>query len=129
MMGLDFNSLPPALQKRITDQLHAASHAKAHNPRTPAIMERAAGNAALGAGESEKGDSGRIHIRFVSVRKRLLDPDNLSEKWLLDCLRNCGAIEGDEPEKIVLETTQRKVAKGEEEKTEITVTFPFDTPT
>lgn len=40
---------------------------------------------------------------------------------MLDCLRFIGAIPGDEPDKITLETTQRKVQKGETEHTEITI--------
>lgn len=76
---------------------------------------------ALGAGERKEGDAGRVFVRFVSVRKRLLDPDNLSEKWLLDCLRFAGIIPGDEPERLSLETTQRKAAKGEAEHTLIEV--------
>lgn len=72
----------------------------------------------------ETRSTGRVHIRFVSVRKRLLDPDNICEKWTLDCLRYIGVIPGDEPDKITLETTQRKAEKGEEERTEITITYP-----
>ena len=62
-----------------------------------------------------------VFIRIVSVRKRLLDPDNISEKWALDALRYCGAIHGDEPDKITLETSQRKAEKGEEEHTLIEI--------
>ena len=69
----------------------------------------------------EETNSGRVHIRIVSVRKRLLDPDNLCEKYHLDCLRYCGVIQGDEPDKITLETTQRKAAKGEDEHTQIEI--------
>ena len=72
----------------------------------------------------ETRSTGRVHIRFVSVRKRLLDPDNICEKWTLDCLRYIGVIRGDEPDKITLETTQRKAEKGEEERTEITISYP-----
>lgn len=78
----------------------------------------------LATGKTEAQDSGRVHIRFVSVRKRLLDPDNLSCKWTLDALRYAGIIQGDEPDKITLETTQRKAEKGEEEKTIIEITIP-----
>ena len=91
------------------------------NPRTAPVLERTARHGPLAESESQEGNAGRVHIRFVSVRQRLLDPDNLSEKWLLDCLRNCGAIAGDEPDKITLETTQRKAAKGEAEHTIIEV--------
>ena len=41
---------------------------------------------------------------------------------MLDCLRYCQAIRGDEPDKITLETTQRKTEKGEEEFTLIEIT-------
>lgn len=75
----------------------------------------------LAAGQGQEAAPERVHIRIVSVRKRLCDPDNLSEKWLLDCLRYCGAIRGDEPDKITLETTQRKAAKGEAEYTTIEI--------
>lgn len=86
-----------------------------------AIVERTAGGEPLEAPQDKETHSGRVHIRFTSVRKRLLDPDNLSEKYLLDCLRYAGAIRGDEPEKITLETTQRKAAKGEAEHTMIEI--------
>lgn len=82
-------------------------------------LERVARDGALGAAQGQETSSERVLIRFVSVRKRLLDPDNLAEKWLLDCLRYCRAVRGDEPDKITLQTTQRKCEKGEEEHTEI----------
>ncbi len=70
---------------------------------------------------SQEGAAGKLHIRFISWRQRLCDPDNLSVKWLLDCLRYCGAIAGDEPEKITLEVTQRKVKLKSNERTEIVI--------
>jgi len=74
--------------------------------------------------EAEKEGTARIHLRIVSVRKRLLDPDNLVPKWTIDALRYCGIIPGDEPEKITLETLQRKAAKGEEEHTIVEIITP-----
>lgn len=86
------------------------------------VVECPAGNESLAANQSQEAATGRLHIRFTSVRKRLCDPDNLSEKWLLDALRFTGAIQGDEPDKITLETTQRKCRKGEQEHTLIEIT-------
>lgn len=86
-----------------------------------AKLERPAGEGALAAPQAKEADSERVRIRIISVRKRLLDPDNLSEKWTIDCLRYCRVIRGDEPDKITLETTQRKCEKGEEEHTEILI--------
>lgn len=79
--------------------------------------------------EAEKDGTGRVHIRIVSVRKRLLDPDNLVPKWYIDCLRYCGLIREDTPEAVTLETSQRKCAKGEAERTEITIIYPEEAVT
>lgn len=86
------------------------------------IVECPARHESLAKDQGKEAATGRLHIRFVSVRKRLCDPDNLSVKWLLDCLRFIGAIQGDEPDKITLEVTQRKAVKGEQEYTEIEIT-------
>jgi hypothetical protein len=64
----------------------------------------------------EKEAAGKLHIRFTSVRKRLCDPDNISVKVLLDCLRYAGIIRDDSPDKISLEVAQRKCLRGRAEK-------------
>lgn len=92
------------------------------NSGAVAKLERDSGNGALAARKGKARNSGIVHVRFESVRKRLCDPDNLSPKWLLDSLRYAGIICGDEPDKITLEVTQRKCAKGEAEHTLITIT-------
>lgn len=86
------------------------------------VLERPARNEPLETDKGKKAATRRFHIRFTSVRKRLCDPDNLSPKWLLDCLRYCHLIDGDEPEKITLQVGQRKAIKGEEEHTIIEIT-------
>ena len=98
-----------------------------HNPNdtgATAKLERIAGDEPLAASKGKAESPSRIHLSIVSIRKRLCDPDNLSPKGLIDCLRYCGAIPGDEPDKITLETSQRKAEKGEEERTEITINYP-----
>lgn len=84
-------------------------------------LERPTLDAALGPSQAQERHSGRFHIRITSVRTRLLDPDNLAEKYHLDCLRYAGIIPADTPEQISLETTQRRKAKGEDEKVIIEV--------
>ena len=66
----------------------------------------------------------RVHLRVVSVRKRLCDPDNLVAKWAIDCLRYCHIIRDDTAEAITLETMQRKTAKGEAEHTILEIIYP-----
>lgn len=92
--------------------------------RPVAKLERHTGNGPLEAGQGQEAGPGRVHLSIVSVRKRLCDPDNLAPKWTIDCLRYTRIISGDEPDKITLETTQRKAAKGEAEHTEVTITWP-----
>lgn len=76
---------------------------------------------ALAKTEAQETNTGRLLIRYTSVRKRLLDEDNISSKWATDCLRYVGAIRGDEPEKVAIQTGQRKVKAGEEEHTLIEI--------
>ena len=85
-------------------------------------LERPSRVAPLETHQDQEAAATGFHIRFVSVRKRLCDPDNLAAKWLLDCLRYCGIIDGDEPEKISYEIGQRKCQKHETEHTIIEVT-------
>lgn len=63
----------------------------------------------------------RVIIRFIGYRVRPLDPDNFAGgcKDLLDGLRHAGLIPGDEPDKIIFVTEQKKVAHLSEERTEI----------
>ncbi len=96
-----------------------------NNTGTTPKLEQDTQHGPLAEGQAKEMAADRVHIRFESVRKRLLDPDNLCEKWTLDCLRYIGVIRGDEPDKITLETTQRKAAKGEAEHTLITITYPL----
>lgn len=94
------------------------------NPRPAPKLERHLGHESLATSEGPQESAGRVLVRVCSVRKRLLDPDNISEKGIVDCLRFCGALRGDEPDKITLETSQRKAEKGEQEHTLITITYP-----
>ncbi len=95
-----------------------------NNPSSLSVMERNPLNGTLAKGQGEKSNAGRVHLCIVSIRKRLLDPDNLSPKWIIDCLRYASIIRGDEPDKITLQVEQRKCAKGEEESTQVWITFP-----
>lgn len=80
-------------------------------------LERVAGDAALGQTQTKNGDSKGFLVRITSVRKRLLDEDNLCGKYHTDCLRYAGVLPTDAPDKTHIQTTQRKTKKGEEEHT------------
>jgi len=76
--------------------------------------------------ERESQGSSRISVRFVSLRWRLLDEDNLTGgcKGLLDGLRYAGLIPNDSPDKISFFATQERIDKDQEEKTIIEIIYP-----
>lgn len=110
-----------AAHNKRNEQHLKRTNLSAGDSRENAVVEHGPIPVPLAAVQTKEAGPERVFVRFVSVRKFLLDPDNLCEKWYLDCLRLICAIRGDEPEAITLETTQRKVEKGEGEHTEITV--------
>lgn len=60
-------------------------------------------------------------VCITSVRQRLLDEDNLCEKYHVDCCRYAGLIPDDSPQSVKIETRQRKAEKGESEHTLIEI--------
>lgn len=94
-----------------------------HDPHPLPELEHHPGTRPLATNEEQEGNAGRVHLRIVSIRKRLIDPDNVSAKWLIDCCRYAGIIRGDEHDKITLQIEQRKCAKGEAEATQIFLTY------
>lgn len=88
------------------------------NTRQAPIVERDRGAALHPGGQDEDAHSAEYLVRVTSVRKRLLDEDNLCEKFHIDGLRYAGLLPDDAPAKCRIETTQRLCrGAGEEEKT------------
>ncbi len=90
------------------------------------VVERDPRHGALAAPKAQASSAGKFFIRVVSYRRRLLDEDNLAEKYFVDCLRYSGLIPGDSPDRCRIVTTQEKVGSKEEERTEITVDLMLD---
>jgi hypothetical protein len=86
------------------------------NPRALAKLERNPGHGALDSGQIQAATTGRFRVRLTSIRKRLLDQDNLCEKYHVDCCRYAGLLPGDGPATTEIETVQRKADPGEEER-------------
>lgn len=55
------------------------------------------------------------------MRVRLLDEDNLCEKYHVDCCRYAGLIPDDAPSLVRIQTLQRKARRGEAEHTEVEI--------
>lgn len=86
------------------------------NPGEAAELERRAGDGAVGKVQVQGRDSRRFFVRITAYRARLLDEDNLCEKYHVDLLRYSGIISGDEAGKTKIETGQVKTVKGEKER-------------
>lgn len=84
-------------------------------------LECAPRSPALATPQAQGGHPDRFLVRITSVRSRLLDCDNLCEKYHVDCLRYAGILATDSPDQVEIETRQRKKAKGEEEHTLVEV--------
>lgn len=87
-----------------------------HSPASP-IVERRSKPRALAKGKTQKGDSRRFFVRVTSYRVRLLDEDNLCEKYGVDCLRYSGILPGDSAAEARIVTSQEKVSRKDEERT------------
>lgn len=100
----------------------------AHDTDTPAILERYSGASSLGKKKDKGSDSVRFLVRVTSFRVRLLDEDNLCEKYHVDCCRYAGVLPDDAPEKTSIEVSQQKVSRKEDERITIDI-YRIDTGT
>lgn len=97
--------------------------AKTKRKTSPPLTQPPLFNEPLSEVEGKEGDSSRLLVLIESCRTKLLDTDNLygGAKFYCDFLRYAGVIPEDTEDQIELKVTQRKVRKGEEEKTIIEV--------
>jgi hypothetical protein len=93
------------------------AHAQTPNP----VLERSLGDGAMDPNETQRGNPVRFLVRVTSFRRRLLDEDNLCEKYVVDCCRYSGLLSGDAPETTRIEVSQQKVTREEDERTELTI--------
>lgn len=66
----------------------------------------------MGSLQVQEGPGQRVLVRITAVRKRLLDEDNLCEKYLVDLCRYAGIIVGDSPATTHIEVCQQKAEPG-----------------
>lgn len=92
-----------------------------HNPGKATVVEPDPRYEPLAASPIQKANQIRFRVCVVAARRKLLDSDNQCEKFLVDRLRNVGAIPDDSPEFCDIETSQRYCEKGEPEHIEILV--------
>lgn len=105
--------------KRLNADLLACFEAHGKAPRSK--LECSSGDGALAKSKVKKGDSRRFLVRVTSYRRRLLDEDNLCEKYHVDLCRYAGCVPSDAPGQTKIEVSQVKVKTKEEERTEVMV--------
>ena len=98
--------------------------ADAPRRRKAPLVEPDLRDGALGAGETKGDNPARFLVRVTSFRVRLLDEDNLCEKYHVDCCRYAGLIPGDAPGQTEIKTGQRKVKRKDQEHVLIEITPP-----
>jgi hypothetical protein len=105
--------------KRLNADLLACfeAHGKTRRPK----LECGSGDGALAKGKTKEGNSRRFLVRVTSYRRRLLDEDNLCEKYHVDLCRYAGCVPTDAPGQTKIEVSQIKVKTKEEERTEVVV--------
>lgn len=81
----------------------------------------------LAKSKNEARDRGRFLVRVTSFRCRLLDEDNLCEKYVVDCCRHAGLIPEDSAGVARIEVSQEEVKDKAEEHTLIEI-FPPNHP-
>lgn len=118
------NELPTGTVK-IGDQYFTRGHRRAvlqaGGPRETSKLERHSGDGTLGAVPVQGKLGGRVLVRITAFRKRLLDEDNLCEKYHVDLLRYSGVIPADTPGAAKIEVRQEKVGPKEPERVLIEV--------
>lgn len=97
--------------------------------RSATVVEPAPCDDPLGSPPLQETNPQRIIVRVCSVRERLLDEDNLAEKFVVDALRYCGLIPDDCPETTKIEVSQRKCGKGEPEFVTVVIEPIYDVNT
>ena len=86
-----------------------------------AVVERNPRHGALGTRKVQKRDTRKFLVRVTSFRKRLIDEDNLCEKFHVDLCRYSGMLPSDAAGKARVTTGQEKVGSDEDERIEIVI--------
>jgi hypothetical protein len=87
--------------------------------REATLIERPAREESLVSNKGKKADTARYFVSLTSVRKRLLDTDNLVAKYHVDALRYASLLPSDAPNRAEIKVSQRKCKEKEEEHIEI----------
>ena len=106
--------------RRINPQIYA-KYPTTESDGANAIMEQATQHDVAPKAQVKKRDRRKFLVRVTSFRYRLLDEDNICEKYHVDLCRYAGCISGDSPAQTRIVTTQKKISKEEAQYTLIEI--------
>lgn len=89
--------------------------------REAAKLERNPRHGTVGEIPVQKGIGGKFLVRVTAIRCRLLDEDNMCEKYHVDLCRYSGALPSDAPGTAKIEVRQQKVEPGAAEEVRIEI--------
>lgn len=111
------NAAHPELFKREECPRGEKGNAAAGGPE----LERRPATPAVGAPKAKGRNTQRFLVRVTSFRRRLIDEDNLCEKYVVDCCRYAGLLPGDGPGQTKITVGQQKVGSEEAECTVVEI--------
>jgi hypothetical protein len=94
------------------------------HPASSPEPQQAVRDEPLAADARKESHPGRVSVRVVSYRRRLIDPDNLCPKFHIDACRYAGFIKDDSAKEIEYSIRQEQVPTKDLERTEITIETP-----
>lgn len=94
---------------------------KAGDPVLAPVLERDPRPAPLGKGKAKKEAARKFLVRITDYRHRLIDEDNLCEKYVVDCCRYAGLLPGDSPGEAKIQVSQEKIGREESPRVEIEI--------
>jgi hypothetical protein len=96
---------------------------KTRNRLQDTVTQRLVCDEPLGQDTGKEKGPERIVLRVTSLRSRLIDPDNLCAKYLVDAARYLRLIKDDSAAHIEFQIVQQKVPKADQ-KTILEITYP-----
>lgn len=122
-MGIDREQLSVSLRAKglvKTESGEWVKNSSIHSRQTTEL-ESNTGNGSLEPPKVQERTSQKFFVRVTSFRKRLIDEDNLCEKYHVDLCRYAGIMPSDAPTETKITVGQEKVKTSEEERVEIKV--------
>lgn len=122
-MGLDREQLSISLRSKGLIKNERGEWVKNSSIHSGQItkLESNTGDGSLEPAKVQEGSSQKFFVRVTSFRKRLIDEDNLCEKYHVDLCRYAGIMPSDAPTETRILVGQEKVKTDQEERVEIKV--------